>query len=357
MRKNWTIILFARTTFAWFTSKDEVTNRLTASSDYGVSIVETFTPPKKWVPGQVINKDVYAVNTGNIDAFVEEEVSGLLTYSYEVLVDTFGAAGVDYEEISGNELTSKAAGGYLIWNNAGATNGPVGTGYTPTASGDYIFRRAIDEDTDNGGKDVSEEKYTLEGYHYDAVKNKYYKIRIVGNDGSPLEEDAAGNYVLGNREYLEMNDAGTALKDNPTIKYYTIHEATAKPVSLTYKEDGNYLEAVYTTEAAPTGTDAYATTAATAQDIVTNSNTIALHDGRKALADLGDAQIAAINAVQGKADAVREKAAAYVVAYDAAVGSGGTGGSAAAAATAGSSLYNKAAPANYNFLKSLFKIF
>jgi len=29
-------------TFAWFTSKDEVTNRLTASADYGVSIVEDF---------------------------------------------------------------------------------------------------------------------------------------------------------------------------------------------------------------------------------------------------------------------------------------------------------------------------
>jgi len=80
-RRKRAIILFACQSFAWFTSKDEVTNRLTASSDYGVSIVESFTPPKMWVPGQEINKDVYAVNTGSIDAFVTEKVEGVLNYT------------------------------------------------------------------------------------------------------------------------------------------------------------------------------------------------------------------------------------------------------------------------------------
>ena len=77
------IILFACQSFVWFTSKDEVTNRLTASNDYGVSIVESFTPPANWLPGQTVNKDVYAVNTGNIAAFVKESISGNLTYTYE----------------------------------------------------------------------------------------------------------------------------------------------------------------------------------------------------------------------------------------------------------------------------------
>ncbi|MBR1393054.1 MAG: BsaA family SipW-dependent biofilm matrix protein, partial [Ruminococcus sp.] len=62
--------ILAGSTFAWFTSKDEVTNRLTAAADYGVSIVEDFTPPEDWLPGQEINKDVSIVNTGNIDAYV-----------------------------------------------------------------------------------------------------------------------------------------------------------------------------------------------------------------------------------------------------------------------------------------------
>gem|GEM_PF-823017 len=62
-------VIIAGSTFAWFTSSDEVTNRLTASADYGVSIVEDFTPPKQMVPGQEVDKDVAIVNTGNIDAF------------------------------------------------------------------------------------------------------------------------------------------------------------------------------------------------------------------------------------------------------------------------------------------------
>ena len=62
-------------TFAWFTSKDEVTNKLTAQNDYGVSIVEDFTPPGDWTPGQEVNKDVYVTNTGNVDAFVKVALS------------------------------------------------------------------------------------------------------------------------------------------------------------------------------------------------------------------------------------------------------------------------------------------
>ena len=69
-------VMVAGSTFAWFTSKDEVTNRLSASANYGVSIAEDFTPPENWVPGQAINKDAGAVNTGNVDAFVRMWLEG-----------------------------------------------------------------------------------------------------------------------------------------------------------------------------------------------------------------------------------------------------------------------------------------
>jgi len=333
-------LIIAGSSFAWFTSSDEVTNRLTASSDYGVSIVETFTPPKKWVPGQTIKKEVYAVNTGNIDAFVEEEISGLLTYTYEVVVDKFGVTGVDYEELNNDSLKaaqSKEAGGYLIWNNAGVENGPFGTDFVATKSGDYIFRRAIDTATNTGGNSVKDEKYTLEGYHYDETAGKYYKIQIEGNDDDP------NFYEVGDKKYVAMNAEGTALAADPVIKYYTIHEATAKPVSLKYEGTGddNYLAATYKT-AAPvvSGTTTYAGTAATAQDIVDKANTVALYEGKKALADLGDAQRTAMNAVKEKADDVVTKAGLYKAAYEAAVGADGNGGSAAAAKTSGTTLYN-----------------
>lgn len=69
-------LIVAGSTFAWFTSKDEVTNRLSASAEYGVAIAENFAPPENWVPGQEINKDVSAVNTGNVDAFVRMYLDG-----------------------------------------------------------------------------------------------------------------------------------------------------------------------------------------------------------------------------------------------------------------------------------------
>lgn len=48
-------VMVGGSTIAWFTSKDEVTNRLSASANYGVSIAEDFQPPEDWVPGQTIN--------------------------------------------------------------------------------------------------------------------------------------------------------------------------------------------------------------------------------------------------------------------------------------------------------------
>lgn len=72
------VAIVAGSTFAWFSSKDEVTNRLTASADYNVSIVEDFQPPADWLPGQTINKDVSAVNTGNVDAFVRMWLDGAM---------------------------------------------------------------------------------------------------------------------------------------------------------------------------------------------------------------------------------------------------------------------------------------
>ena len=83
MRRKRAIILFACQSFAWFTSKDEVTNRLTASADYDVRIVESFAPPANWLPGENVNKDVYALNTGSIGAYVNEDVSSVLTYTVE----------------------------------------------------------------------------------------------------------------------------------------------------------------------------------------------------------------------------------------------------------------------------------
>jgi alternate signal-mediated exported protein len=65
-------------TFAWFTSVDEVTNKLTATSNYGVTIPEEFTPPQNWVPGQKVDKKVGLTNTGNVDAYARISLSNFI---------------------------------------------------------------------------------------------------------------------------------------------------------------------------------------------------------------------------------------------------------------------------------------
>lgn len=82
------IAIVAGSTFAWFTSMDEVTNRLSASADYNVAIAEDFQAPEEWIPGQTINKDVSAVNTGSVDAFVRMWLGGQLRVLNKDIKDT-----------------------------------------------------------------------------------------------------------------------------------------------------------------------------------------------------------------------------------------------------------------------------
>lgn len=175
-------------TFAWFTSKDEVTNKLSASNNYGVSITETFTPPTSWVPGQDVEKKVGVLNTGNIDAFVK------LSLSNELVLTTLNASGTAIEtitadtdfskfvELNAAEVTALQAGGALVWEAGSAPDDEnVGTGYTPQSTGLYVFRRVIDSTQGEDGAITYTYEYA--GYYYDSTIQKYYAIQdIVKNE-------------------------------------------------------------------------------------------------------------------------------------------------------------------------------
>ncbi|MBR1458692.1 MAG: BsaA family SipW-dependent biofilm matrix protein, partial [Oscillospiraceae bacterium] len=103
-------VIAGGSTFAWFTSKDEVTNRLSASADYNVSIAEDFTPPEEWVPGQTINKDVGAVNTGNIDALVRTHLEGAMN----ILSETAVASEIDIKAGFGSTTLTDVTDADLI---------------------------------------------------------------------------------------------------------------------------------------------------------------------------------------------------------------------------------------------------
>ena len=279
-------VIVAGSTFAWFTSSDEVTNRLTASADYGVSIVETFTPPANWVPGQKINKDVYATNTGNIAAFVKEDISGVLTYTYESLTDSPDATnGVKLDETTLVDIdgaTTMEGGAFLAWTNA--TGVELGAkvsarqaesdndGYksenrwTPTAAGVYIFRRSIDT---LSGSTVA---YTYSGYYYDGTN--YYKIAI-GDDVNPVKDsstppnynfDVSSKTLGGN---VVIGEDGRVTEGTPNFQYVVEKEVAPAAVTLTYDANGSSHRFVVTAKTGGAGTTDVTT--GEGDDAVTNT--------------------------------------------------------------------------------------
>jgi predicted ribosomally synthesized peptide with SipW-like signal peptide len=215
-------VIAGGSTFAWFTSRDEVTNRLSAKAEYNTSIVEDFEPPHDWTPGQEVNKDVSIVNTGSIDALVGVQLSGKftiigagegVTYSLNSTAlpsDVKSAASLDAvtdgtsyalelsrEAAAGaaDEITTLQAGGTLIveaGNPVDPANFSVRSGddetdtnyssdgeFVPTDSGVYIFRRTVKVTPKTvDGKETYEETYEYSGYLFvkgsGDVADKYY---------------------------------------------------------------------------------------------------------------------------------------------------------------------------------------
>ncbi|MCR5730667.1 MAG: BsaA family SipW-dependent biofilm matrix protein [Ruminococcus sp.] len=252
----------AGSTFAWFTSKDEVTNRLSASADYNVAIVEDFTPPEDWTPGQTINKDVSAVNTGNIEAFVRLGLlhdaklkvsgTGVAVSGFsgaEDLVELKTAASATNTPENGNavnnsanEVTLRQSGGTLViaggqvvtpsdaWNvrsgdssNADYSGSgqfdpavtktvadPTKTYAQQYGSGLYIFERNV----------TDEVKYS--GYYYDATGDKFYELEeepgtvyIANLSSDAITENAAGIVTL---EEGALDDVKLATTKDVTIE-------------------------------------------------------------------------------------------------------------------------------------------
>ena len=235
------LVIVIGATFAWFTSKDEVTNKLSAVTDYNVSITETYTPETNWVPGEEVNKDVALVNTGSTAAFVRAYLSGQFVVSAleaeDAYVDaptntavTLGIQDKTAEEAQikktmREEAFKAEAGGYLVFapntvaadavNMLNGRNAEIDTDtngwvkfdaltdnyindeFKPTVAeiinqeGFYIFARVQTVTADNEGA-VNEIEYVYDGYYYDG--ESYYKISV----------DSEGNALV---LYANENDA------------------------------------------------------------------------------------------------------------------------------------------------------
>jgi predicted ribosomally synthesized peptide with SipW-like signal peptide len=255
----------AGSTFAWFTSKDEVTNRLSAKADYGVTITEDFTPPEDWTPGQTIKKEAGAINTGNVDAFVRMWLTGemkLIDGGDGIVYTSFPASldEVTGEPYTGLKLTKKSGANYfrvltdderkalqtgeLAYAGAaytytknqlddGADYGD-GTAYTtgkgtvklvdsdsftPSAAGLYLFRRNYDLAA-NGDVDASTAQFS--GYYFDGTN--YYALKTANNSTvAGGVENAAKNVYVAELAGKSGDAFDTALA---TVKVYTAADKT-----------------------------------------------------------------------------------------------------------------------------------
>lgn len=123
-------------TFAWYNAQDKVTNRFSASANFGASLVEEFAPPTDWQPGTKTEKKVSVVNTGTVDAFAR----AWLTAEMRVVSKTTGTA----LPASAGTLTGVAD----PRENAAATNaermGLVGAKTVLTSAADNTYFKVLD---------------------------------------------------------------------------------------------------------------------------------------------------------------------------------------------------------------------
>jgi predicted ribosomally synthesized peptide with SipW-like signal peptide len=322
-------MIVTSSTSAWFTSTDDVTNRLSANADYGVSIVESFAPPLNWVPGQEVDKDVYAVNTGNIAAFVKEEVTGTLAIKVERAAGTEKINDVDVPNFEPNfvQLTKaeryvKEAGAFLALKpeSSRARLGdqivamdPTGntvdgvpiseepgyvsadpldayaaleTDFTPDADGLYVFRRTITVDYS------AAETFEYDGYYYkDGVYYKITNLEVVQDEFEDLAND--GFYDDGNLESAKY-------------QFVELVDEVINPVDLAYDGTRNALLATYDTGVANDNTlDALAAALDRAIEKYENANEAyerAVHDVNITDPDLAE-KLAARDAAKDTLDA------------------------------------------------------
>ena len=184
------------------------------------------------------------MNTGNIAAFVNEDVSGVLSYTVEEKTNTWDA---DCIKLTADEVDVMKAGAYLAgafnqstgnalagvtsgdiaeyFNNGAGTDPKTTDDFTPTAAGLYFFRRSIAVNTTN-----QSETFKYEGYYFNG--SDYYKLASIAINEVPTGTAGDGITTDGN------------LSKCPTVMYSKDKSETVTP-TLAYDATRNRLVATY----------------------------------------------------------------------------------------------------------------
>ena len=266
---------------------------MSASGDYGVSIVESFAPPAKWVPGQAVNKDVYAVNTGNVEAFVKESVSSVLTVvtedAYKPTADPT-KPDADSIELTPAERYVVEAGAFLAYAPQGSKftdeDGKVVSGmkviamspeprqteydyeatsqtdFQPDVEGLYVFRRTI------GVDDKTQiENYTYDAYYYvPGTGSTTKKVQLEGEAGTANEnkiawrdpaDDNPANYEWTDKGGSPANNTWVAVEVDAPVDavdehFYKISDLAVTAEKATFAGDQDQRDGIVSVATPPT---------------------------------------------------------------------------------------------------------
>jgi alternate signal-mediated exported protein len=226
-------------TFAWYTSRDEVTNTFKSAGNLRTVVVENFNPPTNWQPGVTTDKVVQVTNTGTLDAYTRVTLTPTLAFDYkgkavdytssltlsklaENAVDgttgytTVDANAIDDAVANWNKDTSNTDK-FVLWNGTSAslTSSEV-TAVTDKTAAEYAPLKAMLDDklsnnltsnvtlyvkaSQGDSKDTDDE--TVEtGYNYEILGyvksgDDYFEIQVVPTDVSYTNDAATNGYSL-----------------------------------------------------------------------------------------------------------------------------------------------------------------